>query len=338
MRLKRGGWVWFAEDPSVLEPWAERIREHQASPVKRNGVRAIFRVADSNGCEYFVKTEEKRGAWALIRSRFFSKAESECASGRLLERCGIPCAKYCGWGYDGSGGSVVMSRALTGYVSAMEYWYSTARFDVERKEKWFDLFFDLTLKFQRNRLVHPDFHSANVMLNPETFDYSLIDAYGIRRNPYAGDTALRSNLAWLLPLRMDVPVEELAERLDRTGLLKGASLPALQALIRRNELFLEHDWKRRREKQILSGNSKFSHTEGNREIRHTLWYEPADLPSESGLEVQEMPLKEAQVLWLESFRNQLFCRKLKKTPLIFEKKGDHARVFSSVCKKNSYFS
>ncbi len=337
MKLQRGGWIWHLDDPSILDPWADHIPELIRTPVKRNGVRSIFKAADSAGRTCFVKAEEKSGWFNWFRSRFFSKAESEYRSARLLRACGIRCAEYDAWGYNGRGGSIVVSRSLEGYVSAMEFWYAKARFDGELKRKWLDLFFDFALHFRENRLTHPDFHSANVMIEPNTLNAAMIDTYGIHRKNRYGESELRAILAWLPPLRMDVPVPELAARLQQSGLVQEDADLFLQDLIRRSERRVELEWEKRRKPQILSGNSKFSHTSGNREYRHTLWYEPAPMPDENELVVEEFPPEEAETLWLNSFRDQLLCRKLEKTPLIFEKKPGKCRIFSLLYKKNSYF-
>lgn len=337
MRLERGGWTWFLNDPAVLEPWADRMEELAAAPVKRNGVRSVFRTEDSGGRGCFVKIEWKSGLWNRIRNRFCSKAESEYESGHLLQSCGVPCADYLAWGRRG-GSSAVVSRALDGCVSAMEYWYSTARYDEREKERWLNLFFDLSFRFCRNGLCHPDFHAANVLLRPETGDFSMIDAYGIRRKRELNDQDLRDLLHWLLPLRMDVSDEELAERLERRGILRQETEPFYRELVRLEGIRADHDWEKRRRKQILSGNSKFSHTEGNREIRHTLWYEPAPLPDESLLTVREMSTAEAEAEWLNSYRQQLRAEKLKEVPLIFERNGAGSRLFwLSGDKKSSFF-
>ena len=119
MRVRRNGWEWFLNDPSVLEPWAEKMEELATDPLKRNGVRSVFRTEDSAGHGCFVKLESKNGLLNRIRNRFFSKAESEYNSGRLLLSCGIPCADYLAWGRRG-GASAVVSRALDGCVSALE--------------------------------------------------------------------------------------------------------------------------------------------------------------------------------------------------------------------------
>lgn len=337
MKTERGGWVWFTDDPSVLDPWADHPEQCGAA-FKRNGVRSVFRITDSEDRAYFVKLERRNGIWNRLRDRFFSKAESECRSGRLLLRCGIPCAEYCGWGYHPKGGSAVISRALEGYVSAMEYWYSKARFDDELKEKWFSVFIHLTTRFLEHGLLHPDFHSANVMLDPLSFEYAMIDAYGIRKRFRSEESLLSSNLSWILPLRMDIPVPELADRIENAGILKGRALPFLRKLIEKNEMFLEHDWKKRRMRQIRSGNSKFSHMENGREIRHTLWYESSPMPPDSQLEKKEMPAEQAEEIWISSFRDQLFCRKLRETPLIFQKKNGKGILFFEKNKKNSIFS
>ena len=338
MKTECGGWIWILKDPSLLDPWAEKQDPRRNTAFKRNGVRSVFRVQDSSGHAFFVKMEYRPGFLNRLRDRFFSKAESECRSGGLLKKCGIPCAEYCGWGYHPDGGSAVISRSLEGYVSAMEFWYSKARFDDELKEKWFSIFFRLTSAFQENSLLHPDFHSANVMLDPKTLEYSMIDAYGIGKVRTAAERLLHSNLAWLLPLRMDIPVPELAERIDRAGLLKKKALPFLQEMIRKNEFFLAHDWQKRRLKQIRSGNSKFSHTENGREIRHTLWYEPVPLPPETQMERRVLPLDAAEKIWIDSFRNQLFCRKNRETPLIYQKEDASGVLFFEKNAKKSFFS
>ena len=337
MKLQRGGWTWHLEDPSVLDPWADHIPDLIRNPVKRNGIRSIFKAEDSSGRIYFVKAEEKNDWLSRFRNRFFSKAESEYRSAQLLRDCGIPCAQYTAWGRNDRGGAIVVSRSLEGSVSAMELWYAEARFDENLKQKWLDLFFDFALRFREHHLTHPDFHSANVMLEPHTYLAAMIDTYGIHRELCFGESDLRAILAWLPPLRMDVPVPELAARLEQTGLLKQNAETFLRDQIRRSELRLEAEWEKRRKAQILSGNSKFSHTVGNREYRHTLWYEPAPMPEEQELLQEEYLPEDAQKIWLDSFRDQLFCRKLEKVPLILEKNPGKYRIFSLLSKKNSYF-
>lgn len=337
MKIQRGGWNWHLKDDSILEPWADHISELARDPVKRNGVRSVFKTEDSAGRKYFVKMEEKSGFLNRLRNRFFSKAESEYRSAQLLKRCGVRCAQYDAWGSNDRGGSAVVSTSLEGHVSAMELWYAKARFEEELKSKWLDLFFDFAVRFRKYHLIHPDFHSANVMIEPHSFHAAMIDTYGIRRKPYYGETELRGILAWLPPLRMDVPVAELATRLNQSGLVRHDAEYFLQNMIRRSERHVEQEWETRRKTQILSGNSKFSHTEGNREYRHTLWYEPAEMPEEKELEEEVLPLEDAKTLWLDSFRNQLLCRKMEKIPLIFEKGPEKCRIFSLLYKKNSYF-
>ncbi len=337
MKLQRGGWTWHLDDPSILDPWADHIPDLIRTPVKRNGVRSIFKTEDSAGHFHFVKAEEKSGWFHFLRNRFFSKAESEYRSAHLLQKCGIRCAEYVAWGYNGSGGSIVVSRSLEGYVSAMEFWYAKARFDETLKRRYLDLFFDFALRFRKYRLTHPDFHAANVMINPQTFQSAMIDTYGIHRKFRYREPELRAILAWLPPLRMDIPVSELTEYLKQSGLIRQNAEAFLTDLIRRAEARVKQEWEKRRKPQILSGNSKFSHTVGEREYRHTLWYEPAPMPEEDELLMEELPQKEAETLWLNSFRNQLLCRRLEKVPLIFEKKQGKCRIFSLLYKKNSYF-
>lgn len=337
MKLRRGGWTWHLEDPSILDSWADRIPELIRHPVKRNGVRSIFRTTDEAGRGYFVKVEEKSGLLPHLRSRFFSKAESECRSAHLLQACGIACAEYPAWGYNGHGGSILVSRALDREISAMEFWYAKARFDDKRKEQWLNLFFQLAVRFREHHLTHPDFHAANVMLDPESQQPTLIDPYGIRRTVCGGNAELRALLAWLPPLRLDLSEEELADRLRLSGLLRSGTEDFVHDLCRRADRRVEKEWENRRKPQILSGNSKFSHTEGCREYRHTLWYEPAPMPPETELLAEELPEEKAERLWLDSFRNQLLCRRMEKVPLIFEKKQGKCRIFSLLYKKNSYF-
>ena len=336
MNVQRGGWTWFTENPAVLEPWADSIGELLAHPVKHNAVRSVCRATGSDGSGYFVKIERKPGLLNLLRNRFFSKAQSEYKSGRLLVECGIPCAEYLAWGRCGAS-SAVVSRALDGWISALKYWYTEARFDGRKKQLWLDAFFDLTFRFCENSLTHPDFHAGNVLLNPATNEYALIDAYGIRRKNNLDEQDLRDILSWILPLRMDVPDDELIQRLERRRILSQPAEPFFRETVRLNNARLDRDWEKRRRRQILSGNSKFSHTEGNREIRHSLWYEAVPLPDEAELNIRELDMAAAQTEWLESFRRQLRGKKLDAVPLIFEKNGAKTRLFMLSGKKKSYF-
>ena len=334
MNVRRGGWTWFTDDPAVLEPWADSIGDLLAHPVKKNAVRSVCRAADGTGA-CFVKIERKPGFWNRLRNRFFSKAQSEYKSGRLLLECGIPCAEYLAWGRCGAS-SAVVSRALVGWISALKYWYTEARFDAGKKQRWLDVFFDLTFRFRENSLTHPDFHAGNVLLNPATNEHALIDTYGIRRKNRLDEQDIRDILSWLLPLRMDVPEDELIQRLDRRRILSQAAEPFFREMVRLNNVRLDRDWEKRR-RQILSGNSKFSHTEGNREIRHSLWHEPVPLPEETELSIRELDMPTARTEWLESFRRQLRGEKLDAVPLIFEKNGAKARLFTLSGEKKSYF-
>ena len=110
MNVQRGGWTWFTENPAVLEPWADSIGELLAHPVKHNAVRSVCRATGSDGCGYFVKIERKPGLLNLLRNRFFSKAQSEYKSGRLLVECGIPCAEYLAWGRCGASSAGMWMR------------------------------------------------------------------------------------------------------------------------------------------------------------------------------------------------------------------------------------
>ncbi len=336
MKLKRGGWEWHLEDPAVLEPWVDRMEKLAETPLKRNGVRRVFRTEDAEHRGCFVKLERKKGILNRIRNRFFSKAEAEYESGRLLEACGIPCVEYLAWGRRGAE-SVLVSRALENTRSALEYWYSCARFDGTEKERWLNAFFDLAFRFCRNNLCHSDFHAGNVLYRPESGEAVLVDVYGIRRKERLDEKDLRDLLHWLLPLRMDVSDEELIERLDRRGILRFEAEPFFREMVHLESLRVEHDWEKRRRKQILSGNSKFSRTEGRREIRNALWFEPSPLPDESQLEMREMGTEEAEKIWLDSFHRQLLAEKLHEVPLIREKIGDKSRLFLLSGNKKSYF-
>ena len=249
MNVRRGGWTWFTDDPAVLEPWADSIGDLLAHPVKKNAVRSVCRAAGGTGA-CFVKIERKPGFWNRLRNRFFSKAQSEYKSGRLLLECGIPCAEYLAWGRCGAS-SAVVSRALDGWISALKYWYTEARFDAGKKQRWLDVFFDLTFRFRENSLTHPDFHAGNVLLNPATNEHALIDTYGIRRKNRLDEQDIRDILNWLLPLRMDVPEDELIQRLDRRRILSQAAEPFFREMVRLNNVRLDRDWEKRR-RQILS--------------------------------------------------------------------------------------
>ena len=122
---KHHGWTWYVSGPDILENWFDHYRELEKHFVKRNPVRCVFRAVSSSGAEYFVKHDRPHGFTGRIRAWFQPKGKSEMSSFLLLRSRNVPCAEYVAYGWHGTE-SMLVTKALKGYRSCLEYWYTEA--------------------------------------------------------------------------------------------------------------------------------------------------------------------------------------------------------------------
>ena len=146
----------------------------------------------------------------------------------------------------------------------------------------------------------------------------------------------------LIPLVIafgEVPMEHIAEMLHDSGLFesKEETLKRLQEVEKQQQELVLGEWGKRR-KQILSGTSKFAtEVEPGIFYRNSACFTPFFQIPEDVLEEKELPAKEAEDLWVESFRCQLLKKKCDDLPLIYEKNDKKVKIYLLKNKKYSFF-
>ena len=320
-------WHWHLQNTGILEPWFKNYPRYEQQPVKKNPLRCVFKVQASDGMNYFIKHDKPKGFLSCLKAWFRSKSYAEMQSFMLLKNAGIPCVEYVGYGEYGKE-SMLVTKALDGFMSCQEYWYRYGGKDLEKAELFFQQLCRLIRLLLERRIHHPDFHSANLMIHPESMDIVLIDLYGVD----AG-TGSKADMECLLQIFWDfsegLSPEQISVYMGACGLTWSVEEKQefWQMICQKKLKYIEHEWQKRK-RQILSGNSKFCRTQTGTSrsdscviIRNTPWFSVCERDLES-LRVKKMPHGDAEKIWLDSFRQQLEHREIKKCPLAWQQNPD----------------
>ena len=326
--LKKYGRKWHIYgDETLLSPWAENVENIQGSLIKKNSNRKVWLVTAEDGNCYYIKRERKFHLPFTV-----SKAEKEYRAYALLGEKGIPCADCCAWSttFDDS---ILATRALPQtFCSLLKYWYTKPEVDLNFLQKLCN-FLAFVVKAG---IYHPDFHSENLLSNGEYI--VMIDPVGVTEAEPTSSPSIRM----LVPLTVmfgDIPMEEIAKTLHGSGLFDSQeeTLKQLTLLQAQQRELIEQEWSKR-ERQILSGTSKFAtEVEPGKFFRNSAWFAPLLRYPEKILEEKVLPESEANDLWLRSFRCQLLKEKCDEVPIIYEKTGANVKISLLKDKKYSFF-
>lgn len=331
-KISVNGWTWFLKEPELLKDWFDDYEKLiHLKKVKSNSIRTVFSVKSSE-TPLFVKYECPRSTIAKLKAHFSSKAKSEFKSAILLKELSIPCVEYLGWGKKGHEG-MLLSKELVNYINAKDFWFESA---VDKNK--FKLLFLRGLAsflkiFLKSGLYHPDFHIGNLLVNPKYFDFCIVDPYGIKKTGNIPEKKKFEMFRIIGAMRAELNLTDAIDLILRSGMAdsQAKAKNLWKKILRKEAEEVEELWEKR-EKQILSGKSKYS-TEvtvsryKSYMIRNTMSSKPAlpldsvidNLPESEFLCVS-IPQKEALKVWLASFKLQ-FHRIQHPAPLIWEKTG-----------------
>ncbi len=166
------------------------------------------------------------------------------------------------------------------------------------------------------------------MIHPGSMEIVLIDLYGVRVDSGRGaDPEQLLQIFW--EFSDGLTAAEIAGWIRQcTGdpsLQKAEE--CWQKIYRKKMEHIAHEWPKR-ERQILSGNSKFCRSVKNDAdssssliLRNTFWFAARDLKPEQ-LRMESYPHGEAEKIWLTSFRQQLEHVQKSPLPLIWRQNPD----------------
>ncbi len=261
-----------------------------AVPVKANAKRTVHRVGD----------------WYIKRERSFrNKAKAEFAAARLLEQAGIPCVHFAAYGTCGFLHTILISRAENDTVSALEYFFTRP----ERRKNFLAALKELMRRMKQQGIRHDDFHAGNVLVRDrgEDCELILVDPVAVRAAKHVPSILLAEFAGDFLPELTEAELEDLCSAAAE----QKVDAPALAQQVRLNlEKKIAKQWEKR-EKQILSGSSKFLRTVKTDDCRtfrilSTRWYAPGVLPADFNVFRREiMSRHEADSFLLTFFRDRL---------------------------------
>lgn len=298
--MRKFRWTFRRESDRAAIPDPDELLLLNGETVKRNPFRTVKRVTVSSGRTFYLKFDTPPTFLRIAREWAHSKSKAEFLMAQRLAECSIPCVEYLLFGRAPTE-TLLVSPALEGFISVTEYIH---RFPVD--EVFLGALTGLVRRLCECRILHPDFHTGNLMVRPDDPSaLCLIDLAGIRfvrgAVPYLDNGHIFTDLSPFL-------TTERGERLFRDA---GADPSCWHRELARTMDELRAAWPRR-VKQILSGDSKFARPQtvgGERYIvRTTPWFtEPPFDPA--SMRAEEHSLEKARSLWLESFRREIFREK-----------------------------
>lgn len=319
-KRKIRSWRWLAESEEVISLCRDLANGAPGGiEIKRNAKRIVRHISAADGKPYFVKTEKLRPFAFLFRN----KALRELSAAEWLEQIRIPCVHFVAYGekHAWRPRTILVSEAVEKAVTAKEFWFSAAAKDPEKRALFLDRLASLLNAMKQKGVRHRDFHAGNILVSGDSCRLTLVDPVAVRR--VAPDHVPAAELAHIavdfLPEITDAESEKLLSVLsDR---------PA--ELLRELKLVLEKqiakEWEKRRI-QILSGNSKFSHTEHRAgrvfEIASTPWFAPGGFKAPETLFSRTLPADEARKIWLAFFRARLEGKTFRPDILMRERRGE----------------
>ena len=270
-------WKWHKDtDPVFLQDWfAESLKTGVL--IKKNAKRSVRKITSPSGKVYFVKQE----------CSFRNKAKKEYAAAAMLRRAGIPCIRFAALGKYGFRQTILISEEEQDTVNALEYFYATAAADPEKRTAFFDALRNLMAAMMQNGIRHSDFHAGNVLVRDTSgsCEMILVDPIAAKKSSKACPLKLAGILTNFLPEITDI------EMLQVLSVLHDPTVTPAR-LKERHAAMIRSEWQKR-QKQILSGNSKFTRRiqRDSRifEVVSTPWYSPGSLPDDA--ELAEMTLE-----------------------------------------------
>ena len=303
-------WHWITEKADGPLPDLSLFTDPEAGcTVKRSPFRSVRRVTAPDGSVFFVKHDVPRAAGRIFKELVRPRAFSEYRSAKLLRRAGIPCVSFAALGRRFPE-SVLVSRELTGYISSLEFRYTSPD---EPFHRFLRALAEMVRLMLEAKIVHPDLHAGNVMVCPADPDkICLLDPFGVRhglRTPFRADCRVFCDFS-------DRMTPEEGEDLFRR---MGASPELWPILQEQTRAHIRKEWPRRAG-QILGGHSKFIRLEtiGGETfvIRNTPWFTEKTFSPENAA-AEEMGAAEARELWLDSIRAAMLFEKRDRVPCAY---------------------
>ena len=250
---RSGDWTWHFVDEGV---WSELAPspEHpspDSSIVKANPIRTVFRRGS-----YFIKVERPESKFGLsfLKALFAPKAKSEFESAQALAAAGIPVVEPLGYGSAGNAQALV-TRGVFGAVPVSEYYnahFAEGEADPENFLRCWSHFVRLVID---SGFQHPDFHNGNILFQPETGEFLLVDVFGVKGLCKVTEEIRDGMRHIIFEMRRGLSPERLISLARECG-IRGNHREFVENGLAKEAARLRGEWPKRK-RQLLQGYHKF---------------------------------------------------------------------------------
>jgi RIO-like serine/threonine protein kinase len=212
--FSRDGVRWLAVAEFV--PLLDAVLASPAEVIKESAPKLVTR-HQTDGRVCFVK-RYRHGAFLLRPFKFLlkrSQAKQEWDMAAACEAGGIPIVPHLALGERWTRRGLVESILVTG------------GFDGEplgpQHEAHFSAVVEFVKDLARAKMVHHDFHPANLLLNPARGELRLLDLHGMKHQPGASFAEMRDRMLVQLCMSLALPVDEVLFRAGQAERMRALS-------------------------------------------------------------------------------------------------------------------
>ncbi len=220
--FSRGGVRWQAL--AEFAPLIDRVLASPAEVVKESEPKLVTR-HQCDGRVYFVK-RYRHGAFLFRPLKFLlkrSQAKQEWELAAACEAGGVPIVPHLAlgerWTRRGLVESILVTEGFNGESPGPQH------------EAHFSDLVEFVKDIARAKLVHLDFHPANLLLNPASGELRLLDLHGMKHQPGASFAELRDRMLVQLCMSMALPVDD--------SLFRAGQAERMRALAKRSRRCLK---------------------------------------------------------------------------------------------------
>jgi len=255
LKITDSNWSWEIIDKDIISSILEEIKNPKnIVKISSNRIISIMRYKNEN---YYIKYDKPEQAFIQIKRIIKSKVKSEFYSALLFAGTDIKFAEFIGYGISRSSG-IIISKEVKNSRNARDFWFSEVAGDKDKEDKYIKQFIIFLGHIFRANIYHPDFHLGNILIDIKTYEFIIIDPYGISKKKALSEKKEFEMLHIISTFRNSLSNSQIGEMLislniaDNQGKAKMLWNNILKSTGKKNR----QNWGKR-EKQILEHNNKY---------------------------------------------------------------------------------
>lgn len=258
---KINGWNCKTIDKGVFKAAINSLENISTdSLVKTTKNRTVFKLIHNKKL-YYVKYSHPSSFSHKIKEFLFSKSYSEFKSAEKLKNAYVPVIKMTGYAKKLEKSLLISEDAGAGLCNARDFWLKKAKEESDLRKKFLNHLAEFIRKTINAKVLHPDYHLGNLLINQSNLNFMLMDPYGIKVSRKKLNT-FKSGLVVLISFfKGDLTNAEFSDFCLKSGVINEIEefKILLNSILVYQAKYLDRQWKNRR-KRLLSKKSRFAVT------------------------------------------------------------------------------